>query len=84
MSARAARGMTGQVAPGPDVRLPIAWRSIPFVIAVSNGARAGQTVFHAHVHLVPKPTAAAGLIVQGGLTRVDQTGLAEEIQRRLT
>ena len=49
----------------------------------NNGSRAGQTVFHAHVHLVPKPTAATGLMVQPGLAVVDQTGLAERIRSRL-
>ena len=49
----------------------------------NNGARASQTVFHAHIHLVPKPTAASGLVVQGGSTAVDQSGMAEEIRRRL-
>ncbi len=49
----------------------------------NNGARAGQTVFHAHVHLVPKPSAASGLIVQGGFTAVDQSGVADEPRRRL-
>jgi diadenosine tetraphosphate (Ap4A) HIT family hydrolase len=45
----------------------------------NNGARAGQTAFHAHVHLVPKPSAASGLIVQGGFTAVDQGGVADEL-----
>ena len=49
----------------------------------NNGARAGQTVLHAHVHLVPKPAAATGLMVQPGLAAVDQTGLAERIRSRL-
>jgi len=49
----------------------------------NNGARAGQTVFHAHVHLVSKPTAATGLMVQPGFAAVDQTGLAERIRSRL-
>jgi diadenosine tetraphosphate (Ap4A) HIT family hydrolase len=64
-------------------RVTIALDLKEYHVLQNNGARAGQTVFHAHVHLVPKPTAAAGLIVQGGLLLVDQTGLAEEIQRRL-
>ena len=49
----------------------------------NNGARAGQTVFHAHAHLVPKPDAATGLVAQAGLGPVDQGGLAEELRRRL-
>lgn len=49
----------------------------------NNGARASQTVFHAHIHLVPKPTGAGGLTVQGGYTEVDQSGVAEEIRGRL-
>jgi diadenosine tetraphosphate (Ap4A) HIT family hydrolase len=49
----------------------------------NNGARAGQTVFHAHAHLVPKPDGATGLVAQAGLGVVDQRGLAEELRRRL-
>ena len=49
----------------------------------NNGARAGQTVFHAHAHLVPKPDAATGLVAQAGLGAVDQKGLADELRRRL-
>ena len=64
-------------------RVAIALDLKEYNVLQNNGAHAGQTVFHAHVHLVPKPMAAAGLIVQGGLTRVDQTGLAEEITHRL-
>jgi hypothetical protein len=33
--------------------------------------------------LVPEPTGAAGLMVQPGLTAMDQTGLAERIRSRL-
>ncbi len=50
----------------------------------NNGDRAGQTVFHAHAHLVPKPNAATGLVAQVGLGPVDQTGVADERRRRLT
>ena len=49
----------------------------------NNGARAGQTVFHAHAHLVPKPDGATGLVAQAGLGAVDQKGLADELRRRL-
>ena len=49
----------------------------------NNGGRAGQTVFHAHAHLVPKPDVATGLVAQAGLGVVDQTGLADELRRRL-
>lgn len=49
----------------------------------NNGARAGQTVFHAHAHLVPKPDGATGLVAQAGLGVVDQKGMAEELRRRL-
>jgi len=49
----------------------------------NNGVRAGQTVFHAHAHLVPKPDGATGLVAQAGLGTVDQTGVAEELRRRL-
>ena len=64
-------------------RVAVALELKEYNVLQNNGARAGQTVFHAHVHLVPKPTAAAGVIVQGGLTRVDQTRLAKEIRHRL-
>ena len=49
----------------------------------NNGPRAGQTVFHAHAHLVPKPDGATGLVAQAGLGVVDQKGVAEELRRRL-
>jgi diadenosine tetraphosphate (Ap4A) HIT family hydrolase len=49
----------------------------------NNGLRAGQTVLHAHAHLVPKPDVATGLVAQAGLGTVDQTGVAEELRRRL-
>src|SRR2546425_8664014 len=64
-------------------RVAVALQLKEYHVLQNNGARAGQTVFHAHVHLVPKPMAGAGLNVQGALTRVDQTGLAEEIRHRL-
>jgi diadenosine tetraphosphate (Ap4A) HIT family hydrolase len=49
----------------------------------NNGDRAGQTVFHAHVHVVPKPSGATGLVAQVGLGRVDQAGLLAELRGRL-
>jgi diadenosine tetraphosphate (Ap4A) HIT family hydrolase len=49
----------------------------------NNGDRAGQTVFHAHAHIVPKPNAGTGLVQQVGLGVVDQGGMAEELKRRL-
>jgi diadenosine tetraphosphate (Ap4A) HIT family hydrolase len=49
----------------------------------NNGVRAGQTVFHAHAHLVPKPDGATGLVAQAGLGAVDQAGVADELRRRL-
>ena len=64
-------------------RVAIALELDQYNVLQNNGARASQTVFHAHVHLVPKPTAAAGLLVQPGLAAVDQTGLAERIRSRL-
>jgi diadenosine tetraphosphate (Ap4A) HIT family hydrolase len=50
----------------------------------NNGDRAGQTVFHAHAHIVPKPDAATGLVAQVGLGRVDQGGVADALRRQLT
>ncbi len=64
-------------------RVAIALELDQYNVLQNNGARAGQTVFHAHVHLVPKPTGTAGLMVQPGLVAVDQTGLAERIRSRL-
>jgi diadenosine tetraphosphate (Ap4A) HIT family hydrolase len=49
----------------------------------NNGARASQTVFHAHLHLIPKPDGASGIVVQGGLAPADQRGVADEIRQRL-
>jgi len=64
-------------------RVAIALELYQYNVLQNNGARASQTVFHAHVHLVPKPTEATGLMVQPGLAAVDQTGLAERIRSRL-
>ena len=50
----------------------------------NNGALAGQTVFHAHVHLIPKTQVADGLC-RGNqpLPVIDQTGIAARIRARL-
>jgi|SRR5439155_16890835 len=64
-------------------RFAIALELDQYNVLQNNGARAGQTVFHAHVDLVPKPTVATGLLVHAGLAAVDQTGLAERIRSRL-
>ena len=51
----------------------------------NNGALANQTVFHAHVHLIPKWSEADGLKfdrdVPGG---IDQKGIAREIRENLS
>jgi len=49
----------------------------------NNGSLASQTVFHAHLHLIPKPDGAGGIVVQGGLVPADQRGVADEIRQRL-
>jgi diadenosine tetraphosphate (Ap4A) HIT family hydrolase len=64
-------------------RVAIALELAQYNVLENNGARGSQTVFHAHVHLVPKPTAATALVVQPGLTAVDPTGLAERTRSRL-
>ena len=64
-------------------RVTLALELDQYNVLQNNGARAGQTVFHAHVDLVPKPTVATGLLVHAGLAAVDQTGLAERIRSRL-
>jgi len=64
-------------------RVAIALDVEHYNVISNNGDRAGQTVFHAHAHLVPKPNAATGLIAHAGLGLVDQTGLADEQRRRL-
>jgi len=64
-------------------RVAIALELDQYNVLQNNGSRAGQTVFHAHVHLVPKPTVATGLLVHAGPAAVDQTGLAERIRSRL-
>jgi diadenosine tetraphosphate (Ap4A) HIT family hydrolase len=64
-------------------RLALALGVEDYNVLGNNGAPAGQTVFHAHVHLVPKPDRAGGLVVEGGLASVDQAGVADEVRRRL-
>jgi diadenosine tetraphosphate (Ap4A) HIT family hydrolase len=54
------------------------------IILPNNGALAGQTVFHAHVHLIPKWTEADGLRRAGEPPAgIDQTGIAQRIRERL-
>ena len=64
-------------------RVAIALELDQYNVLQNNGARAGQTVFHAHVHLIPKPTATTGLMVLPGTASADQTGVAERIRNRL-
>lgn len=50
----------------------------------NNGAIAGQTVFHAHVHLIPKWSEKEGLVCERGRGRhVDQKEMAERIRAGL-
>jgi diadenosine tetraphosphate (Ap4A) HIT family hydrolase len=65
-------------------RVAVALSVEHYNVISNNGDRAGQTVFHAHAHFVPKPNAATGLVAQVGLGPVDQTGVADELRRRLT
>ncbi|MBI4589537.1 MAG: HIT domain-containing protein [Candidatus Rokubacteria bacterium] len=47
----------------------------------NNGAIAGQTVFHAHVHLIPKWSESEGLVYERGRGRhMDQKEMAERIR----
>ena len=50
----------------------------------NNGALAGQTVFHAHVHLIPKTKDSDGLgRPSAPPPDIDQTGIAERIRAQL-
>ena len=50
----------------------------------NNGAIAGQTVFHAHVHLIPKWSESEGLVYERGRgRRMDQKEMAERIRAGL-
>lgn len=50
----------------------------------NNGALAGQTVFHAHVHLIPKWSETEGLRYERGLgRRLDQSEIAGKIRAAL-
>ncbi|HEU4367535.1 MAG TPA: DUF6196 family protein [Methylomirabilota bacterium] len=64
-------------------RVAVALGLDQYNVISNNGVRAGQTVFHAHAHIVPKPSAATGLVTQAGLGPVDQAGMAAELRRRL-
>ena len=47
----------------------------------NNGALAGQTVFHAHVHLIPKWSESEGLVYERSRGRhMDQKEMAERIR----
>jgi diadenosine tetraphosphate (Ap4A) HIT family hydrolase len=65
-------------------RLAIALGIATYNLLQNNGALAGQTVFHAHVHLIPKPDIESGLKVDRTRPRsVDQAGLISELRARL-
>ncbi|MBI2155030.1 MAG: HIT domain-containing protein [Candidatus Rokubacteria bacterium] len=50
----------------------------------NNGSIAGQTVFHAHVHLIPKWSESEGLIYERGRGRhMDQKEMAARIRSGL-
>ena len=49
----------------------------------NNGALAGQTVFHAHVHLIPKWSETDGLRWDHGGRRIDQTDMSHKIRANL-
>ena len=50
----------------------------------NNGALAGQTVFHAHLHLIPKTQVTDGLCRDNQPSPgIDQTGIAERLRARL-
>ena len=53
-------------------------------ILQNNGALAGQTIFHAHVHLIPKWTETDGLRYGGELHKaLDQGAVAHQVRERL-
>lgn len=64
-------------------RVALALEVEQYNVISNNGVRAGQTVFHAHAHIVPKPGVATGLVAQAGLGPVDQAGMAEQLRHRL-
>ena len=70
----------------PLKRVAIALELDQYNVLQNNGGRASQTMFHAHVHLVPKPTAAAGLMVQRAsrpwIRRVSPNGSGAASPRR--
>lgn len=50
----------------------------------NNGAIAGQTVLHAHVHLIPKWSESEGLVYERGRGRhMDQKEMAERVRAGL-
>ncbi len=50
----------------------------------NNGALAGQTVFHAHVHLIPKPSRDQGLRrVHDDPAKVDHGTIFEKVRATL-
>jgi diadenosine tetraphosphate (Ap4A) HIT family hydrolase len=50
----------------------------------NNGALAGQTVFHAHLHLIPKPSAEAGLRRVREPSRIDHGDVFERVRAALS
>lgn len=53
-------------------------------ILQNNGALAGQTVFHAHVHLIPKWTETDGLRQSGEVLKaLAQGAVARQVRERL-
>lgn len=58
---------------------------VSYNVLQNNGALAGQTVFHAHFHLIPKWRETDGLCVVSAHTpAIDHGDLAERIRRELS
>ena len=65
----------------------VAWVAgfVAYNILQNNGALAGQTVFHAHFHMIPKWRQNNGLcVISQHATTIDHGDLPERIRRELS
>ena len=64
-------------------RVAVALGIETYNVLQNNGALAGQTVFHAHLHLIPKWSESEGLRYERGGQRINQTEMSAKIKANL-
>ena len=64
-------------------RVAVALGMPPYNVLVNTGSLAGQTVFHAHMHLIPKWSDEDGLRHAHISRRMSQSDVARLVRERL-